>query len=792
MADWNLKAGDPLSLTLAADARLCTLDYCDDQIWELKLRSGEPPALALQTTYGLRARNMRLFPRFIEGQVTATDPNTFPNPPAIHRFFPNYLLLTYSPFPGIDVVQELWVPDNRAIAGRLRILNNGVTPRRLRFDWIAVLVPEGEGLRMSPTKIQGVTVLQGQSGALAPVVFLTGGPQAISSPFPGLSHELEFLPGQERRLTWAHVAIDDPERSFHHARTLVSHPWEAEIARVELTNARQVDIKTGEPAWDAAFALGQKVALGLVHGPTEHLPHPSFVLSRLPDQGFSLRGDGSDYDHLWNGQTALDAWYLTHLLLPTAPDLAKGFIENFLAVQKTSGYVDWKPGLGGQRSRIDATPLLASTAWEIYQATQDSDFIRAIFPDLLTFVLAWFGPYHDRDRDGVPEWDHPMQSGYEDHPTFDLWHSGAPGVDITTVESPSLMAFLFRECQSLIAMARTLGYDEAIPPLQAHQETLRQAVEASWDQQDSTYRYRDRDTHLCSQGGEIVRLKGSGVKNLRRKLDPPARLLVHILADHASAPRVRLEIRGRDGRGEQVVEKVAPANFRWGVGVGRYTSTQVFSRLSRLSVDRLDAGVQVVVRKVDLTDQDHTLLLPLWAGIPDSARAQMLVDEQITHPQRYGRRFGIPACPTHPTRENDAWQLAWLPWNTLVAEGLLAYGYRAEAATLVTRLMNAIVRTLQVEQSFRARYHTGHGGGIGERDALSGLPPLGLFLHTLGVQLLSPWKVALKGHNPFPWPVEVQYQGLSIYRERAKTVVIFPDGEQMRVETTEPCVVERS
>ncbi len=64
MPNWNLAAGDPLSLTLAADARLTTTDYTNDQIWELSLGGGEPAALALQTTYGLRAHWMRLFPRF--------------------------------------------------------------------------------------------------------------------------------------------------------------------------------------------------------------------------------------------------------------------------------------------------------------------------------------------------------------------------------------------------------------------------------------------------------------------------------------------------------------------------------------------------------------------------------------------------------------------------------------------------------------------------------------------------------------------------------------------------------
>ena len=63
MREWNLTTGDPLQLTIAADARLCAPNYADDQIWQLDLGGGDPSALGLRTTYGLRARLMRIFPR---------------------------------------------------------------------------------------------------------------------------------------------------------------------------------------------------------------------------------------------------------------------------------------------------------------------------------------------------------------------------------------------------------------------------------------------------------------------------------------------------------------------------------------------------------------------------------------------------------------------------------------------------------------------------------------------------------------------------------------------------------
>ena len=83
MRDWYLIQDDPLALRLAADARFSPTDYADDQIWELSLAGGEPPALALRTTYGLRACEMRLFPLFGEGDRVVSQPADFVFTPAV-------------------------------------------------------------------------------------------------------------------------------------------------------------------------------------------------------------------------------------------------------------------------------------------------------------------------------------------------------------------------------------------------------------------------------------------------------------------------------------------------------------------------------------------------------------------------------------------------------------------------------------------------------------------------------------------------------------------------------------
>ena len=123
MREWSLTAEDPLVLTLAADVRFCTPDYADDQSWELHLAGGDPPALALSTSYGRRARSLRVFPFFWLGGRSVIDPARFASAPRVSRFLPNYACVECSPFTGVAVTSEAWVPESHALAGRMAIAN---------------------------------------------------------------------------------------------------------------------------------------------------------------------------------------------------------------------------------------------------------------------------------------------------------------------------------------------------------------------------------------------------------------------------------------------------------------------------------------------------------------------------------------------------------------------------------------------------------------------------------------------------------------------------------------------
>jgi hypothetical protein len=789
MRDWNLKSGDPLTLILAADARLGPTDYLNDQIWELTLGNGAPPALALQTTFGLRARIHRLFPIFREGDTERVDPDEFTIRPTFHKIYPNYISLKFSPFPDIDVAADFWVPEPQAVAGRLRMANLSKNTRKLQIDWVGQLSPT-DGERMSAAEMQAATVLKGQTSNLALIFFLTGGPKAGTGSYPSLALDLEMPSGSVQDIAWAHVAKSNHEESFNLARNLASHNWDAVRVHAEMLNAGQIEIYTGDPDWDATLMLAQKSALNLMVGPTDYLPFASFVQTRLPDQGYSLRGDGSDYNHLWNGQSPLEALYLADILLPIVPEMVKGLLRNFLSVQSPDGSIDWKPGLAGQRSRMIATPVLASLAWRIYEFTEDLDFLREVFPALVKFLLSWFTPSHDRDGDGIPEWANILQSELEDHPLYSNWQENSLGLEISTGESPALCAFLYRECQTLLHSARLLSLDDHIPTLQFLSMRLKVAVEAAWSSQENVYLGWDRDTHLSTLSELIGQVTGPGIIQPKTSFSHPARLLFQLHSEQTSRPRPQITIYGFDLSGKEIVYPIPEDKFKWWLERGLLTTEQVFSNLDRIEVKNLEAGEQLTVYWAGHRSIDYGSLLPLWAGLPDNDHTQSLVEQTLVHPHRFWRDFGLPSCIALPGQtETLACTDVNLTWNSLIGEGLVDAGFRQQAATLVMRIMSALIQTVKLQRAFQRTYHADNGRSSGERNALNGLPPLGLFMHTLGVRLISPYRVALSGINPFPWAVTVKYRGLTVLRQKEKTIIIFPDGQTVMVRDPKPQLI---
>jgi len=785
MSVGNGSAFVPDRFTLAADARFSQPDYANDICWELSCKKSETAPFTLNTSFGLRARSMRMFPRLVRAEIGPPHASQPSLNLRILRNYPNFIQLSCQPLSGLEMMADTWAPSSHVITGQIHITNRSILNQKFRFDWTALLTPMDQGHGMAAMPMAKTYVLEGKTADLCPVCFLTNGPNPGSSSFPTLGYDFDLFPGNEVHFTWAMAVLATAEASLELAQITATRDWESDVARIDMVNASQsLKVTTGNPVWNSAFESAQRTAFQLFFPAGGDFPAATFVQVRNPDHGHSMRGDGSDYNSRWSGQTALDAWYLNNLILPAAPNLAVGVIDNFLAVQENNGEIDWKPGLGGQRVHMMAQPLLATAALQIHDCLPDLERLKRIYPSLHRFFEAWFTSPHDQDGDGYPEWEHPEQTGLDDHPLFDRWQPANQGMDPADVETPVLAAMLFREAQSLITIAALIGREDSIGKLQQRAQNLARQVESTWSVVENTYTYRDTVTGLRPHGATLLSFHGSGRHDLHQILDAPQKLVIHLFAESSNTRHATFLIHGHND-GLPVLDVINPGQIAWMNRIGHAVTPSRFTSVEAIEIRGLLEDDQGWLRTPDLNQKDISLLLPLWARIPSRERALHMIQETIL--PEFGLAYGMPVCPgSHLLPEQQHLDRVFLPWNQFILEGLLAYGYQETAADLFTRLMNGICQNFETDGHFHESFSASTGKIAGENDTLTSLPPLGLFLQILGLRSLSPKEIILQGLNPFPWPVTVQYRGIELSFFSDQTRVKSANGVLATVTTQGP------
>lgn len=780
MREWSLRAGDPLSLFLAADARFGVPDYADDQIWELTLSGGDPPAMALETTLGLRALSLRIFPVFFVSGSPVSNPGVFLSQPVVRRFAPNYLQVECRPVEGLTAVCEYWVPHSHAVAGCITLMATGNIAITGECWLTAVLRPAADGapFRVESAGPYGGCFLRGRAGNISPVLVIAGVAGSGRSANPALKAAFEARLDQPAQVRWAHSGLPSGEQGKTLARALVNREWDPEIARVELENAALPEIETGNAEWDSVLAFSQVVAIQSLTGATRHLPHCSPVIGRNPERGYSLRGDGSDYPSAWNGASMWDLLMVLPVISLAKSELARDILRNFTAGAGAS-LPDARPGAGGQRANLLAPPLLGQIAWRLLSGREDVDFLHEMRPYVERCLASWFDPAHDRDQDGLPEWERIDSLGPEMPPLWDRDSAAGGGVPPAEVEMPSLAALLLGECHAAARMAELAGDGEAAREWIRRAGQVRQGIERM--EYASGYRTQDCQTHASPAGKVIWEGESDGGMTFA-VLDEPARLLLRVAGGSTTRPVLRVILSGKDSRGRLCEEEVRTEHFAWNRGAGSCFTRQVWKQIDSIRAEGPVEGMRFRLDVPDLRREDLSNFLPLWsrAATPGRAEGKFL---RLADPAEFGSRCGLRFLPAgDPFAANDACADGWMLWNMLMGEAAIRYGKDGLALGWMESMFRAAADGLRTEHAFRSSYYPARPGGSGLRNSLHGIFPVGLFFSGLGLVPAGGNRVWVGGRSIFPFIVTVRYKGLTIRRQADWAEIEFPSGKRRRVE----------
>ena len=788
MRKWNLGSNDPYTLILAADQRISPVDFSDHQIWKLAINQAEPPSIQLSTTFGFRAQNLRVFPQFTENQITMINPADFVKPPQIEFFAPSYVSLDFEPFLGISVNMSVFIPDSKTIAGKFRIRNSGGQVRKFIFDLIALLNPDLDGQNIHPIKKEISNILTGKTSELHPVLFITGGAEGTGGPYSALRHSLSLNTGEEREFSWAMTSISSQDNSFQHARKTTARNWAAETQKIKMLSSRSLDIKTGDLGWDASFAFAQNIARSVIIPSSDHLPCPSFVQVLHPDYGYSSVGDGSDHGHLWNGQTTFDVWNLANILLPSEPEIIKGFLRNFLLTQKEDGFIDGKPGTSGQHQNLLAAPLLAQIAFNVFQVDQDIDHLIEIYPSLLKFFFRWFTSDSQTGELHIPVWDNVSQTNFEYNPAFSHWEKSGQGADIRYVVSPDLLTYLYRESIALQKISGVIG--KAISNLNNYQKSLNEWLQLSWNQNSGKFRYLDIESLQTQRGKKVISIKRNGLFEIDFSSDVPKRMMLQLNTKGSSISNIEIKVNGIDQNNKDLTLNINSRDFNLILDRGTFTFPKLLSQIKSIKVNSLPKSGLLILRQVNLQQSDHNSILPLFSGTLSKSDAEKMASKQLKPGKPFNKANGIPAVLNPLTSYDNNLGSVWLPQNHLIIKALYDLGFQNEAAEIYTGLMKTISSNLRKEKSFRRFYHAVDQSASGEPNIISGLPSISLFIHLIGLKIYTPSKIGVHGFNPFPWPVEINYRGLQIISHSDQIKVRFPNGKEKLVLDQTPCIIE--
>ncbi|WP_313637058.1 MGH1-like glycoside hydrolase domain-containing protein [Paenibacillus sp.] len=136
--------------------------------------------------------------------------------------------------------------------------------------------------------------------------------------------------------------------------------------------------------------------------------------------------------------------------------------------------------------------------WTLAWMMQRTDYIkeshlREVYGPLSKWTNWWFH-YRDNDRDGIPQYNHGNDSGWDNSTAF---NNGIP------VESPDLAAFLILQIELLAEIAGLLGLtDESTAWRRLGEETLEKMLRHFW--KDGRFTACRSGTHEVSDGDSLL------------------------------------------------------------------------------------------------------------------------------------------------------------------------------------------------------------------------------------------------------------------------------------------------
>jgi hypothetical protein len=635
-----------------------------------------------------------------------------------------------------------------------RIKNQSKGKRNINLDLIGQLSMKSSGDRLKGMEYAGRDMLHGKLGSWDLMIFLSGNTRRSADTYPCLTSECIFDPAEENIRRWIAVIGPSQEEALSKIEYYIGLDWEGVISRSKITRQGRIEIETGNEDRDFAFALAQKEARSICY---------QYISSGTsdPDPTKSL--------------TPIQIMCLLEALAPIEHELGLKLLKN--ALQRMNPDKNYRTP---EQIGIDQPPDLPLVS-EIIARLVDLHGIgildHAVIKQLERSLKKWFLVENDQDLDGIPELRSPDQFNLislkdikEENQYERIGH-------FPYLESPGLAAVLNNDLNRFIGLEDRFGKTDSNHHFDHYIALLSSFIHDSWNEDESRYITRDRDTHKSLSGMIIVTDPSGPFTVLMNEFSQPSRIGMLIegrdIRNHLS--ELCITFHGANSNGQYRIEQIKSNQVQFMEGCCWGISETPYISLDYVTVRGLGGGHSLVVFQSNSDREDISQLLPLWEGTINDSRAEELIENTILNPDKYWAAYGLRSFP------DPSSAAVQLSWNALLGRGLVRYGKREIAAVLFNRLIESIIINLNERGTFFEAYEANTGKGIGARNSPLGLVPIGFFLEICGVKIRPGCEIILKGEYPFLWPLRLHYQGILIHRGPDQTRIEIP-GEQPRVE----------
>ena len=217
------------------------------------------------------------------------------------------------------------------------------------------------------------------------------------------------------------------------------------------------------------------------------------------------------YHYSWfHGFWAWDSWKHSVALAYYDIPLAVEQIKSMYHYQTEEGFIPdcifRDTATEKHNYRNTKPPLSGWSVWKVYEQSQDIDFMRELYPQIIRQHNWWY-TYRDHDKDGICEYGSTdgsliaakWESGMDNAVRFDSAAILKNGVSAYSLdqESVDLNSYLFAEKKILIKMAKSLGKKEEAAVFSEQAEMLKNNIQDQFFDPVSGWFY---DTPLDGNG----------------------------------------------------------------------------------------------------------------------------------------------------------------------------------------------------------------------------------------------------------------------------------------------------